>query len=113
MTRDVSSPRSFRDPDAFLVEHEGRLIRAVRAHALAGFRRVLEDPVVRSWTEQGRLVQTTALPRDERPPQLAAFDGDCFLHERIPFVGQPCEWAPEMLAPEAAQAPANSASRRG
>jgi SAM-dependent methyltransferase len=98
LTRDFSSPRSFRDPDAFLVEHEGRLIRAVRAHALADFRRTLEDPVVRSWMEQGRLVRTTALPRDERPPQLAAFDGDCFLHERIPFVGQPCEWAPEMLA---------------
>ncbi len=29
------SPRSFRDPDAFLVEHEGRLIRAVRPHAVA------------------------------------------------------------------------------
>ena len=64
MTRDRSSPRSFRDPDAFLVEHEGRLIRAVRAHALADFRSTLADPVVRSWMERGRLVKTAALPRD-------------------------------------------------
>ena len=98
MTQDASSPRSFRDPDAILLDHEGRLIRAVRTHALANFRAVLEDPVVRSWMEQGRLVRTTPLARNEWPPQLAAFEGECFLHERIPFVGQPCEWAPEMLA---------------
>jgi len=98
LTRDDSSPRSFRDPDAFLVEHEGRLIRAVRPHALAEFRRTLEDPVVRSWMEQGRLVRTTPLARGDWPPQVGAFKGECFEHERIAFVGAPVEWAPEMLA---------------
>ena len=98
MTRDASSPRSFRDPDAFLVEHEGRLIRAVRPHALADFRRTLEDPVVRSWMEQGRLVKAVPLARKDWPPQLEAFKGECFEHERIPFAGHPGEWAPEMLA---------------
>ncbi len=94
----VASPRSFRDPDATLVEHEGRLIRAVRGHALADFRRMLEDPVIRQWMDQGRLVRTRLLPRTETPPQLSAFDGECFEHERIAFVSQPSEWAPEMLA---------------
>ena len=98
MTQVAASPRSFRDPDATLVEHDGRLVRAVRPHALDGFRRMLEDPVVRQWMEQGRIVRTRPLAKAERPPQFADFDGECFEHERIPFIGQPAEWAPEMLA---------------
>ncbi len=98
MTQDAASLKSFRDPDATLVEHEGRLIRAVRGHALADFRRMLEDPVVRQWMDQGRLVGTRPLPRTETPPQFSVFDGECFEHERIAFVSQPAEWAPEMLA---------------
>lgn len=48
--------------------------------------------------DQGRIVRTRPLPRSETPPQFADFDGECFEHERIPFVSQPAEWAPEMLA---------------
>jgi SAM-dependent methyltransferase len=98
LTPALASSRSFRDPDATLVEHEGRLIRAVRGHALAAFRRMLEDPVVRRWMDEGRIVRTRPLARVETPPQLADFDGECFEHERIAFVSQPAEWAPEMLA---------------
>ncbi len=94
----VASPRSFRDPDATLVEHDGRLIRAVRGHALDDFRRMLDDPVVRTWMDKGRIVRTRPLPRIETPPQFADFDGECFEHERLAFVSQPAEWAPEMLA---------------
>jgi SAM-dependent methyltransferase len=85
------SPRSFRDPDAYLAEHEGRLIRTVRPHAAAAFRRMLADPVVRRFMDEGRLVRTT-------PIVMAGVDGECFEHERIPFVSHPAEWAPEMLA---------------
>lgn len=98
MTGGPASPRSFRDPDAILVDHDGRLIRAVRAHAVAAFRRVLEDPVVRRWMEEGRIVPTRALARSEWPAALAGFDGECYEHERIGFVAHPGEWAPEMLA---------------
>lgn len=98
MTRRETSPRSFRDPDAVLVEHDGRLIRAVRAHALEAFRRTLEDPVVRRWMEDGRIARTWPLSRADRPRQFSDFDGECFEHERIPFVSHPSEWAPEMLA---------------
>ncbi len=98
MTAAAASPRSFRDPDATLIEHEGRLVRAVRGHALGDFRRMLEDPVVRKWMDDGRIVRTRPLPRIETPPQFADFDGECFEHERIAFVSQPAEWAPEMLA---------------
>ena len=94
----AASPRSFRDPDATLIEHEGRLVRAVRGHALKDFRRMLEDPVVRKWMDEGRIVRTRPLPRVETPPQYSDFDGECFEHERIEFVSQPAEWAPEMLA---------------
>ncbi len=94
----AASPRSFRDPDATLIEHDGRLIRAVRGHALDDFRRMLEDPVVRKWMDEGRIVRTRPLPRIETPPQFADFDGECFEHERLAFVSQPAEWAPEMLA---------------
>ena len=59
---------------------------------------MLEDPVVRRWMDEGRIVRTRPLPRIETPPQFADFDGECFEHERIPFVSQPAEWAPEMLA---------------
>ena len=41
--------------------------------------------------DEGRLVRTT-------PVSIAGVDGDCFEHERIPFVSHPAEWAPEMLA---------------
>ena len=85
------SPRSFRDPDAYLVEHEGRLLRVVRPHAAGAFRRTLADPVVRRWMDEGRLVRT-------EPVAVAGIDGECFEHERIPFVSHPAEWAPEMLA---------------
>jgi SAM-dependent methyltransferase len=98
LTPALASSRSFRDPDATLVEHDGRLIRAVRGHALDAFRRMLEDPVVRKWMDAGRIVRTRPLARVETPPQFADFDGECFEHERIPFVSQPAEWAPEMLA---------------
>ncbi|MGH8197526.1 MAG: class I SAM-dependent methyltransferase [Steroidobacteraceae bacterium] len=98
LTEDTASPRSFRDPDAILIEHEGRLVRAVRGHALADFRRMLEDPVVRQWMDEGRIVRTRPLARIETPPQFAHFEGECFEHERIAFVSQPAEWAPEMLA---------------
>ena len=54
--------------------------------------------MVRRWMDEGRIVRTRPLPRVETPPQLADFDGECFEHERIAFVSQPAEWAPEMLA---------------
>ncbi len=73
----LASSRSFRDPDATLVEHEGRLIRAVRGHALDDFRRMLEDPVVRKWMDEGRIVRTRPLPRVETPPQY------CRLRRRV------------------------------
>jgi SAM-dependent methyltransferase len=98
LTPALASSRSFRDPDATLVEHDGRLIRAVRGHALEDFRRMLEDPVVCRWMDEGRIVRTRPLPRVETPPQFADFGGECFEHERIAFVSQPAEWAPEMLA---------------
>lgn len=81
-----------------LVEQKGRLIRGVRVHAVDAFRRTLEDPVVRRWMARGRIARTWPLSRAERPGALSDFDGECFEHERIPFVGHPCEWAPEMLA---------------
>ena len=59
---------------------------------------MLEDPVVRRWMDEGRIVRTRPLPRVETPPQFADFGGECFEHERITFVSQPAEWAPEMLA---------------
>jgi hypothetical protein len=98
LTAALASPRSFRDPDAILVEHDGRLVRAVRGHALDAFRRMLEDPVVRRWMDDGRIVRTMPLAAGESPSLPAGFDGECFEHERIPFVSQPAEWAPEMLA---------------
>lgn len=98
MTQAAASARSFRDPDATLVDHDGRLVRAVRGHALPAFRRMLEDPVVRKWMDDGRIVRTRPLPRSETPPLFADCAGECFEHERIPFVSQPAEWAPEMLA---------------
>lgn len=96
--RAATSPRSFRDPDATLVDHDGRLIRAVRGHALADFERMLAEPVVQQAMEEGRIVRTRRLSRAETPPGLVDTDGACFEHERIAFVSQPAEWAPEMLA---------------
>ncbi|HET8690537.1 MAG TPA: class I SAM-dependent methyltransferase [Steroidobacteraceae bacterium] len=98
MSAALATSRSFRDPDATLIEHDGRLIRAVRGHALAAFRRMLAHPVVCRWMDDGRLVRTRPVLPVEVPPQLAGFEGECFEHERIPFVSQPSEWAPEMLA---------------
>jgi SAM-dependent methyltransferase len=98
LSPNAASPRSFRDPDAVLIEHGERLIRAVRARALDGFKRALSDPVVQRWMDEGKLVRTRPLSRSELPAQLADFNGQCFEHERVPFVTVPAEWAPEMLA---------------
>jgi SAM-dependent methyltransferase len=98
LTEPPASRRSFRDPDAILVDYEGRLIRAVRPHAVEAFRRVLDDQVVRTWMDAGQLVRTRALPRSDWPAPLASHDGECFEHERIEFITYPAEWAPEMLA---------------
>jgi SAM-dependent methyltransferase len=98
LTELPASRRSFRDPDAILVDYEGRLIRAVRAHAVEAFRRVLDDEVVGTWMKAGRLIRTRMLPRSEWPAPLVSHDGECFEHERIGFIAYPAEWAPEMLA---------------
>jgi hypothetical protein len=75
LTPALASSRSFRDPDATLVEHDGRLIRAVRGHALADFRRMLEDPVVQCWMDEGSIVRTSASSTSGSPSSASRPNG--------------------------------------
>ena len=103
----MTSSFSFRDPDGFLMESEGSLLRIVRGEKAAHIMRFLEMPAARRLMESGRLVKTS---RIEDEHERGILEGISFAsvyyeqgssvvleHERIPFVSYPVEWPAEML----------------
>lgn len=98
-------PGSFRDPDGFVFEHNGRIFRALSATA-AGLLAPLErDGHLRRWADEGLVVESSFVPSgplfDELSAQHPGYPA-FLLHERLPLVSYPCEWSPAMLADAAA-----------
>lgn len=89
---------SFRDPAGRVVLLPDRVLRAVRAEALADLDAFLTTPLAQKLTGDGRMVRTTVV--SDLPAELAPLlDGATRVleHERIPFLAYPYEWSPAML----------------
>jgi SAM-dependent methyltransferase len=96
---------SFRDPAGRVVLLPERVLRAVRAEALADLDAFLATPLEQKLVSEGRLVKTTPLSesalaelrRDAAMSGLLDGAARVLEHERIPFPTYPYEWSPAML----------------
>ena len=89
-------PGSYRDRQATVFYHEGRVLRALSATASANWEKLRAAPFFTEMTALGRIVRTTnaerilqALPAGEWVNVVE--------HDRIPFVSYPYEWTFGML----------------
>jgi hypothetical protein len=94
-------PGSFRDWDSRVFASEGRVLRALSADGLAGWRALESSGLYRSLSEDGEIVDTRLADREDLEV-LRGVDptGDwkaVLSHERMPFVSYPYEWTFSML----------------
>lgn len=89
-----SSQRSFRDPGGTLIQHNGRILRAIYAPAAADLESFLETTTARDAMKAGKLVRSVRVPSSELPHIETDYAVE---HERIPFPSYPYEWPAEML----------------
>ncbi|MBS1835101.1 MAG: hypothetical protein JST65_20445, partial [Acidobacteria bacterium] len=85
--------RSFRDPDGFVVERDGRILRCVYPHAASGLITFLESSV-HTKLSGDHAVPTTWIPGDAGLNDTASLVVE---HERVAFPNYPFEWSPAML----------------
>ncbi|BDC49783.1 50S ribosomal protein L11 methyltransferase [Bryobacterales bacterium F-183] len=85
--------RSFRDPDGFVVEQDGRILRCVYPHAASGLKDFLESSVHAALTSE-HAVPATWIPGDSGLNETASLVVE---HERVAFPNYPFEWSPAML----------------
>ncbi len=93
---------SFRDPDGFVVRHEGRVYRYVLPHAVEQVRSFLSSRAAAKWILEGALAGTAILSvphaslpgplRDDLPSGAIVLE-----HQPLPFTNYPHEWPAEML----------------
>jgi SAM-dependent methyltransferase len=96
---------SFRDPAGRVALLPDRVLRGVRAEALADLDAFLASSAAQTLLASGALVRTTVLDQAaaaavQRDPALARiFEGAARIleHERIAFPAYPYEWSPAML----------------
>ncbi|HSE48891.1 MAG TPA: class I SAM-dependent methyltransferase [Terriglobales bacterium] len=89
---------SFRDPAGRVVLLGDRVLRGVRAEALADLDAFLASPLAQKLLSDGRLVRTTTVtdaPAELQP--LFAGAARVVEHERIAFPAYAYEWSPAML----------------
>jgi SAM-dependent methyltransferase len=89
---------TFRDPDGVLQQHDDRVLRLIRPHAVARFKELLAEDVVVRLMRAGTLVNTWPAPHEAIPAGWRSAEGSVYEHERIAFVSYPCEWSAAMLA---------------
>lgn len=98
-------PGSFRDPEGFVFEHEGRIFRALSAKAAGILEPLEKDGHFRRWADAHLVVESSFVPPGPLFDELSAIHPGypAFLaHERIPLISYPCEWSTTMLADAAA-----------
>jgi SAM-dependent methyltransferase len=93
-----TAPASFRDPAGTLFDVGQRVLRRVHASHAAAFDAIASGPVVGELVRSGRAVSVTRIAAETVPERYRAADAAYYEHERIPFIGYPCEWSPAMLA---------------
>ena len=100
-THEAAAPlRSFRDPAGVVLQHRGRILRAVNPNSVADFEAFLQTGTAREATRSGKLVKSVRVGRCDVPdltPSLSVESEYLLEHERIPFPSYPYEWPPEML----------------
>ena len=86
--------RSFRDPGGTLIQHNGRILRAVNARAEADLDAFLQSQTARAAMDAGKLVRSVRIS----PGEFPWIETECLIeHERVPFASYPYEWPADML----------------
>src|SRR5258708_35241134 len=98
MTETFWEPGSYRDRENAVFYQDGAVYRALRADAMANWRRVAATSFYQRWTQENKLIGTAedqALP----PPSSEASRPwvGVLRHEAIPFISYPYEWSFGML----------------
>jgi SAM-dependent methyltransferase len=94
---------SFRDPDGYLFETDGRILRYVHPHAAADARALLGSSLAATWMSEGKLAGSTILENPSGSELPTACEGRLpagaviVEHRPVFFRNYPYEWAPEML----------------
>lgn len=88
--------RTFRDPDGAVIRDGERILRAVRASAVADFEKFLASRTAQQAVQSGHLVDTRKV---QAPLEYSNGLGDVswYEHERVWFPAFPYEWPAEML----------------
>ncbi|MGQ9650543.1 MAG: hypothetical protein ACUVXJ_10570 [Phycisphaerae bacterium] len=97
----IRHPGSFRDPNGFVFELDGRILRAVDEECLQTVRELLDSGLLGRLIDEGLVVPTSLVQAPDLLRRLkAVYPGQAgFLeHERIHPVSYPYEWSPSMLA---------------
>lgn len=91
--------RSFRDPDGYVFERDGRIFRCVLPHAAADLQAFLATPLAQKWMADGSLVSSRVVNDLYGTKLPSNFPSGAIIveHSPIPFRNFPYEWAPEML----------------
>jgi hypothetical protein len=82
---------SFRDPAGFVFVRQGAVYRAIAPAAAPDFLAFLQSPLFARLADQGSVVETRVLERDQWPIDHSA-DGAVVQHATIPFISYPYEW---------------------
>ncbi len=93
---DAAAPvnRSFRDPAGTVVQHQGRILRAVFPDGRADLEAFLDTKTARQAMDSGKLVRSVKID----PSEIPGIECDYAVeHERVPFASFPYEWPAEML----------------
>jgi SAM-dependent methyltransferase len=87
---------SLRDPEGYVFERDGAILRFVRSSALPRVQRLLKSRSFARLRENGKFVGSKLA--NIAPEAIGENDGAVIEHERITFPTYPSEWHPEMLA---------------
>jgi SAM-dependent methyltransferase len=87
---------SLRDPEGFVFERDGAILRFVRPSAVPRIRRLLGSRSFARLRDDGRIVDSKLA--GVAPEAIGQHDGAVIEHQRISFPSYPSEWHPEMLA---------------
>src|SRR5689334_15847284 len=91
-------PGSFRDRQARVFHHDGRVLRALSAPALRDWERLAASRLFASRTADGTIVKSwRAADEAALMPALGNGWSGILEHDRIPFISYPYEWTFGML----------------
>lgn len=97
MTEPQYEPGSFRDRNARVFAHEGKILRGLNPQALAEWEKLSATRFFRRFEREGTLVHTERVDAAAPlPPGLASWSA-ILSHQKVPFVSYPYEWCFGML----------------